>query len=110
MSWWLKCRIEGILIEELDLTVRYLYVASIYARTDNIESIHNMGALSLNTSSLKSQLKGECAAWKTKYCQNLHRQAKDSLENLTEYMRVRAQTLSVPACVPRLSLEGMLHL
>lgn len=48
-----------------------------------------MGALSLNTSSLKSQLKRECSAWKTKYCQNLHRQAKDSLESLTEYMRVR---------------------
>lgn len=54
-----------------------------------IGSIHNMGALSLNTSSLKSQLKRECSAWKTKYCQNLHRQAKDSLESLTEYMRVR---------------------
>ncbi|CAM9125412.1 unnamed protein product [Ectocarpus sp. 4 AP-2014] len=53
-----------------------------------IGSIHNMGALSLNTSSLKSQLKRECSAWKTKYCQNLHRQAKDSLESLTEYMRV----------------------
>lgn len=49
-----------------------------------------MGALSLNTSSLKSQLKRECSAWKTKYCQNLHRQAKDSLESLTEYMRVSA--------------------
>lgn len=57
---------------------------------DRIGSIHNMGALSLNTSSLKSQLKRECSAWKTKYCQNLHRQAKDSLESLTEYMRVSA--------------------
>ncbi|CAN0316583.1 unnamed protein product, partial [Laminaria digitata] len=57
-------------------------------RTDRIGSIHNMGALSLNTSSLKSQLKRECSAWKSKYCQNLHRQAKDSLESLTEYMRV----------------------
>ncbi|CAM9555204.1 unnamed protein product [Ectocarpus fasciculatus] len=56
--------------------------------THRIGSIHNMGALSLNTSSLKSQLKRECSAWKTKYCQNLHRQAKDSLESLTEYMRV----------------------
>lgn len=58
------------------------------AITDMIGSIHNMGALSLNTSSLKSQLKRECSAWKAKYCQNLHRQAKDSLESLTEYMRV----------------------
>lgn len=57
--------------------------------TDRIGSIHNMGALSLNTSSLKSQLKRECSAWKSKYCQNLHRQAKDNLESLTEYMRVR---------------------
>lgn len=62
-----------------------------WGRADRIGSIHNMGALSLNTSSLKSQLKRECSAWKTKYCQNLHRQAKDSLESLTEYMRVRKQ-------------------
>lgn len=61
---------------------------------DRIGSIHNMGALSLNTSSLKSQLKRECSAWKTKYCQNLHRQAKDSLESLTEYMRVRTRVTS----------------
>lgn len=60
-----------------------------FGQADRIRSIHNMGALSLNTSSLKSQLKRECSAWKTKYCQNLHRQAKDSLESLTEYMRVR---------------------
>lgn len=59
--------------------------------TDRIGSIHNMGALSLNTSSLKSQLKRECSAWKSKYCQNLHRQAKDNLESLTEYMRVRGR-------------------
>ncbi|CAM9244386.1 unnamed protein product [Chrysoparadoxa australica] len=55
---------------------------------DEIRSIHNIGALSLNTSNLKGQLKGECSLWKSKYCQNLHEQAKSSLENLNEYMRV----------------------
>jgi dynein heavy chain, axonemal len=58
---------------------------------DELELINGtriIGALSLNTATLKAQLAGECGLWKTKYCQKLHQQARDSLEGLAEYMRV----------------------
>jgi len=49
--------------------------------------IQNIGALSLRTVSIKSQLKSECNRWKIKFSDNLHSQAKAKLEQLSEYIR-----------------------
>ena len=54
---------------------------------DRITSIHNIGALSLNTQTLKSQLKSDCNLWKVTYSKNLHTEAKQRLEALSEYIR-----------------------
>ncbi|KAH8057454.1 dynein light chain binding protein [Aureococcus anophagefferens] len=54
---------------------------------EQIPSIHNIGALSLNTNSLKTQLKSECQHWKVTYSDNLHIEAKQRLEALSEYIR-----------------------
>jgi len=49
--------------------------------------IQNIGALSLRTVSIKSQLRAECNRWKVKFSDNLHSQAKVKLEQLSEYIR-----------------------
>ena len=48
--------------------------------------MHNIGALSLETAPLKYSLKAEAAAWKAQYSQNLHAQAKQELDRVTEWM------------------------
>lgn len=53
-----------------------------------ISDVHNIGALSLRTISIKSQLRAECNRWKIKFSDNLHAQAKSKLEHLTEYIRM----------------------
>lgn len=55
------------------------------SRTNDIQ---NIGALSLRTVSIKSQLRSECNRWKIKFSDNLHSQAKSKLEQLTEYIRM----------------------
>lgn len=54
-------------------------------RTNDVQ---NIGALSLRTISIKSQLAAECNRWKIKFSDNLHIQAKSKLEQLTEYIRM----------------------
>eukprot|EP00965_Chrysotila_dentata_P208102 6184516-Pleurochrysis_carterae.AAC.1 len=51
-----------------------------------IAPVHNIGALSLETTPLKHSLKAEAAAWKSQYTQNLHVQAKAELERLIGWM------------------------
>ena len=50
--------------------------------------INSIGALALKTTSIKNQLKSECNRWKVKFSDNLHLQAKNKLENLSEYTRI----------------------
>lgn len=54
----------------------------------SLNEIENMGALSLRTTSIKSQLKSECNRWIFKFSDNLHLQAKSKLDSVTEYIRV----------------------
>lgn len=54
---------------------------------DEIPTVHNIGALSLNTMNLKTQLKSECQHWKVTYSDNLHTKARARLETLSEYIR-----------------------
>ena len=58
------------------------------AEIEAISPLHNIGALSLDTSSLKLSFKNECGQWKLRFALNLHVRAKDELERLTEYIRV----------------------
>jgi dynein heavy chain len=53
-----------------------------------VNDIQNIGALSLRTVSIKAQLKSECDRWKVKFSDNLHVQAKEKLELLTEFIRM----------------------
>jgi dynein heavy chain len=68
-----------------------------FGRTDDeiaqMNDVHNIGALSLRTVSIKSQLRSECNRWKIKFSDNLHAQAKAELEKLFEYFRVTTQKL-----------------
>ena len=59
---------------------------------DIFPQLHNVGALSLNTSNLKTQLKKECADWKIKFCSNLHKLASGQLTGLADYMK-KAQNM-----------------
>jgi dynein heavy chain len=52
-----------------------------------LNDIQNIGALSLRTGSIKSQLGAECNRWKVQFSDNLHLQAKAKLETLTEWVR-----------------------
>ena len=71
-----------------DYKERLKYFGKVEVEIDTIPTVHNIGALSLNTSSLKTSFKGECNQWKLRFADNLHARAKEELERLTEYIRV----------------------
>jgi dynein heavy chain, axonemal len=71
-----------------DYKEKLQYFGKVESEIDTIHSLHNIGALSLNTSSLKTSFKGECNQWKLRFADNLHFRAKEELEKLTEYIRV----------------------
>ncbi len=43
---------------------------------NQITSVHNIGALSLETMPLKTSLKSEAASWKAQFALNLHKQVR----------------------------------
>ena len=51
---------------------------------DIIESVHQIGALSLKTDNTKVGLKKWIQLWKEAYSKDLHKRAKTMLENLTD--------------------------
>ena len=61
---------------------------SIQTTIKSLSSTHIIGAFSLNTKKLKLHLDKECDEWKFKYSDNLHSQAKQELEKITEYTRM----------------------
>ena len=63
---------------------------------DMLPPLHNVGALSLNTSNLKGQLKKECGDWKIKFSDNLHVLAKDKMAALADYMKSASSKLRRP--------------
>ena len=58
-----------------------------------IPPMHNIGALTLNTSNLKLQLSNESRQWKMVYAAKVHSQAKELMFNLLEYMRATTAKL-----------------
>ena len=58
-----------------------------------IPQTHNIGALSLETGSLKTALSKEAQAWKKQYAKNLHAQAQLELAKSTEWMEKHTRYL-----------------
>eukprot|EP00230_Micromonas_polaris_P000498 CAMPEP_0119208236 /NCGR_PEP_ID=MMETSP1327-20130426/486_1 /TAXON_ID=38833 /ORGANISM="Micromonas pusilla, Strain RCC2306" /LENGTH=4554 /DNA_ID=CAMNT_0007204705 /DNA_START=159 /DNA_END=13823 /DNA_ORIENTATION=- len=52
-----------------------------------IAPVHNIGAMSLETAPLKNSLKSEASTWKTQFAKNLHKQGKERLRAIHDYMR-----------------------
>jgi dynein heavy chain len=68
-----------------------------------IASVHNIGALSLETLPLKTSLKSEAASWKAQFAHNLHKQCSEDLKAFDAYIRdttlkVRIHELLQPVC------------
>jgi dynein heavy chain, axonemal len=49
--------------------------------------LHIIGSLTLNTNNLKLQLKHEASMWKVQYSDNLHKQAREKMAGIVEYMK-----------------------
>ena len=60
---------------------------AIEVEISGIPSMHNIGALSLETVPLKSSLKAEAASWKAQFAQNLHKQCSEDLKSFDNYIR-----------------------
>ena len=60
---------------------------------DGITSIHVIGAMSINTSTLKNNLRYEVQTWKLTFSKFLHNQAKKDMSDLYDYMKYTEQRL-----------------
>ena len=60
----------------------------------NIESLHCIGALMLNTTNIKMQLRTECNLWKVLFSNKLHQKAKDATFQQHEYIRLTINKLN----------------
>ena len=67
---------------------------TVEAEIMRIPDKHNIGALSLDTTPLKTALSKEAKAWKKQYAQNLHGQAKVELETITQWIETHKRYLS----------------
>ena len=63
-----------------------------------IPSVHNIGALSLETMPLKSSLRSEAASWKAQFAQNLHKQCSEDLKAFDAYIRCVVVCVCVVGC------------
>jgi dynein heavy chain len=59
-----------------------------------IPEAHNIGALSLDTTPLKTALSLEARTWKKQYAQNLHQQAKSELDAITTWIDAHKRYLT----------------
>lgn len=65
-------------------------------KIEAISPLHVIGALSLNTRNLKSQLRKECKAWKVVYADSLHQRAIREMNALTDYISATTSKLKRP--------------
>lgn len=61
--------------------------AQVEESINSIHLIHNMGALALNTATIKEQLRGLNSQWKVQYSDNLHKTASSKLAELSGYFK-----------------------
>ena len=59
----------------------------------DIGTLFNIGALSLNTNNLKSQLTSEASQWKVQYSDKVHKQALLQMDNLLDNIKFTQQKL-----------------
>jgi len=69
-----------------DFDAELVRLSSTDAEVGRVLVVHVIGALALNTSTLKQQLLGLNAQWKRRLADQLHVRARESLEDLTSYM------------------------
>ncbi|CAM9783398.1 unnamed protein product, partial [Ectocarpus sp. 6 AP-2014] len=67
----------------------------IESEIEAVPTFHNVGALTLNTTNLKLQLGSESRQWKIQYSNKVHKQARDSMAALMDYIRVTTTRLNV---------------
>lgn len=67
--------------------------AAIHEEVKTLGSVHVIGALSLHSKQIKSQLGSQCDQWKMKYACKLHTKAQKELGKLTEYTRMTKSKL-----------------
>jgi dynein heavy chain len=60
---------------------------------EGISVVYNIGALTLKTKNVKSQLKNEVQAWMRRYSEKLHKLAREKLQDMTEYMKTATSML-----------------
>lgn len=68
---------------------------AVEADIEKIAPVYTIGALMLNTSNLKLQLRNESRQWKVLYSNKVHQHAKESMYSLFEYMRMTTNKLSL---------------
>jgi len=74
----------------------------------SIATCHNIGALSLNTTQLKGQFKADVELWQKTYCNNLHKEAREKLDDLSEYIRATSVKLEKVVADDDLDALGMM--
>ena len=67
---------------------------TVESEINRIPDKHNIGALSLDTTPLKTALAKEAQMWKKQYARNLHGQAKEELEAITQWIETHKRYLS----------------
>ena len=83
------------------------------AEIEFIPPVHNIGALQLRTSNLKTGLIHQATDWTVLYSSKLHSQAKKQMDELLEYMnnaerrlqRDRLWRADIPAYCSRVAIE-----
>jgi len=63
-------------------------------KINQITPLHTIGALSLNTSPIKSQIRALNAAWRNTFCDNLHRSVNKDLSDTTDYFKTLLMKLN----------------
>jgi dynein heavy chain len=61
---------------------------------NRITTLHNIGALSLNTRNLKMSLQHEASQWKVHFSQHLHQDARAKMSELNDYIRTTYNQLN----------------
>eukprot|EP00698_Gefionella_okellyi_P007649 TRINITY_DN186_c0_g2_i2.p1 TRINITY_DN186_c0_g2~~TRINITY_DN186_c0_g2_i2.p1 ORF type:complete len:4464 (+),score=1326.13 TRINITY_DN186_c0_g2_i2:41-13432(+) len=80
-------------LEEFEHELKRL--AEVESQVAAIQATHNIGALRLETGSLKNSLKAEASNWKAQYANKWHEDALRRLRELQEEMSIATKALSI---------------
>jgi len=68
---------------------------AIEVEIENMAPFYCIGALMLNATNLKLQLRNECRLWKMLYSNKVHQLAKEKTYDMFEYMRITTNKLNI---------------